>query len=161
MPQVDFYLLPDETSAARWSFACKLIEKVLRLNFQVHVIFDTPEQCQAFSLQLWNFKPESFLPHLCLAPDQLRPLLCPITLGVHEQLPDWPQLTKPVEKQFLLLNLSNQPVNASLSELLAYADRIGEIVVQETVCLTATRNRYKAYQQEGIPIETRKIETAQ
>jgi len=161
MSQVDFYLLPDQTSAARWSFACKLLEKVVRLNFQAHVILNSKESFQEFSHLLWSFKPESFLPHMQLGPQQTRPLPCPITVSSQDDLPTWTQLAKPDDKQFLLLNLSDHPLSAQLEPLLPHCDRIAEIVIQEENCLKITRGRYKNYQQRGIAIETRKIESAQ
>lgn len=159
MQQVDFYILPETTSEARWLFACKLIEKVYRLGFQIHVNLDTLVECTQLSELLWAFKPESFLPHIILSKDSQRPEQCPITLSTSTEEPAFKALNCEAA-QLVFINLSSQRGASELSSLIHTATRIAEIVVQEPECLASTRERYKLYQQQGITIETRKIDAA-
>lgn len=62
MTQVDFYVLPETTSDARWLFACRLIDKVQRLGMRTLVAMETEEEARRFDELLWTFKPESFIP---------------------------------------------------------------------------------------------------
>lgn len=160
MPQIDFYVLPDTTEAARRLFSCKLTEKVLRLGYQVHLILEDSDACAQMSHALWSFKPESFLPHIILEGDLTRPALCHITLSSQMNCPQLDALQLG-EKPLLLINLSNLPLTPPLHNLLDTAARSAEAVIQNDECLSATRLRYKHYQQQGWPIETRKIESAQ
>lgn len=160
MQQVDFYILPDTTSEARWLFACKLIEKVYRLGFQIHVNLDNLVECTQLSELLWAFKPESFLPHIILSKDSQRPEQCPITLSTSTEEPAFKALNCEATTQLVFINLSSQRGASELSSLIPTATRIAEIVVQEPECLASTRERYKLYQQQGITIETRKIDAA-
>ncbi|ACE85801.1 DNA polymerase III subunit chi [Cellvibrio japonicus] len=139
MTQVDFYVLPETTSEARWLFACRLIEKVQRMGMDILVAVDNPEQAREFDELLWTFKPESFIPHQLLDIQQPAPV----------------QITYNQESgnhQGLLLNLS--------SGIPPYFDRfarLSEIVIQEEKALKTSRERFSFYKGRGYPIETRKL----
>ena len=66
MTQVDFYILPETTSDARWLFACRLVDKVQRMGMRVLVAMESEADARAFDELLWTFKPESFMPHQLL-----------------------------------------------------------------------------------------------
>ncbi len=138
MPQVDFYVLPETTSEARWLFACRLIEKVQRMGMDILVAVDTREEAQAFDELLWTFKPESFIPH-----QLLRDKSGQVDISFNNQAGT---------HQGLLINLS-----ARVPEYFGKFQRLSEIVVQEPQSLQLSRERYGFYKSHGHSIETRKL----
>jgi DNA polymerase-3 subunit chi len=139
MTQVDFYVLPDTTSEARWLFACRLIEKVHKMGMDILVALDTAEQAQAFDQLLWTFKPESFIPHLLMG-DAAK---APVQISYTEDAGD---------HHGLLLNLSS-----NIPPYFSRFDRLSEIVIQEDLALKTSRERFSFYKGRGYPIETRKL----
>ncbi len=139
MTKVDFYILPEATSEARWLFACRLIDKVQRMGMRVLVAMDTEADARAFDELLWTFKPESFIPHQLINGGKPAPVEITFTAdaGGH---------------QGLLLNLS-KTTPAYFSRF----ERLSEVVVQEQQSLASSRERYSFYKSRGYPIETRKI----
>lgn len=139
MTQIDFYILPETTSDARWLFACRLIDKVQRMGMRVLVAMDTEAEARAFDELLWTFKPESFIPHQLI--NGGKP--APVEITFNQEAGD---------HQGLLLNLSkNTPAYFSRFE------RMSEVVIQEQQSLAASRERFSFYKSRGYPIETRKL----
>jgi DNA polymerase-3 subunit chi len=139
MTQVDFYVLPDTTSEARWLFACRLIEKVHKMGMDILIALDTEEQAQAFDQLLWTFKPESFIPHQLIG----GATPAPVQISYTEDAGD---------HHGLLLNLSN-----NIPPYFSRFDRLSEIVIQEEIALKTSRERFGFYKGRGYPIETRKL----
>ncbi len=139
MTQVDFYILPETTSEARWLFACRLIDKVQRMGMNVLVAMDSEAEARAFDDLLWTFKPESFIPHQLIG--GAKP--APVEITFSQEAGD---------HQGLLLNLS-QTTPAYFSRF----ERLSEIVIQEAHSLYASRERFSFYKSRGYPIETRKL----
>ena len=139
MTQVDFYILPETTSDARWLFACRLVDKVQRMGMRVLVAMESEADARAFDELLWTFKPESFIPHQLL------------NGGKHASV----EITFTQEAgdhQGLLLNLSK-----SIPPYFSRFERLSEIVIQEQQSLLASRERFSFYKSRGYPIETRKL----
>lgn len=139
MTQVDFYILPEATSEARWLFACRLADKAQRMGMRVLVAMDTEAEAHQFDELLWTFKPESFIPHQLINGGKPAPI--EITYN-----------TDAGDHQGLLLNLSK-----ALPAYFSRFERLAEVVVQEPEILTATRERFSFYKSRGYPIETRKL----
>jgi DNA polymerase-3 subunit chi len=137
--QVDFYILPETTSEARWLFACRLIDKVQRMGMHVLVAMDNEADARAFDELLWTFKPESFIPHQLINGGKPSP----VEITFSEDAGD---------HQGLLLNLSKvTPPYFSRFE------RLSEVVIQEQQSLQSSRERFSFYKSRGYPIETRKL----
>ncbi|PUA29781.1 MAG: DNA polymerase III subunit chi [Cellvibrio sp. 79] len=139
MTKVDFYVLPEATSEARWLFACKLAEKVQRMGMRVLIAVDSEADARQLDELLWTFKPESFVPHQLINGD--KPSSVEITFG--DQAGD---------HQGLLLNLSN-----TIPAWFSRFERVSEVVIQEQQMLATSRERYSFYKSRGYPIETRKL----
>lgn len=139
MTHVDFYILPQTTSEARWLFACRLIDKVQRLGVRVLVAMDDEADARALDELLWTFKPESFIPHQLI--NGGKP--APVEITFNQDTGD---------HQGLLLNLS-KTIPAYFSRF----DRLSEVVIQEQQSLQASRERFSFYKSRGYPIETRKL----
>ena len=60
---VDFYLLQDNTLAAKKLIACRLLEKAYLRGNQVFVYCNDKEDAESLDELLWTFKEDSFIPH--------------------------------------------------------------------------------------------------
>ena len=139
MTQVDFYILPEATSEARWLFACRLIDKVQRMGMRVLVAMDSEAEARAFDELLWTFKPESFIPHQLLNSEKPAPVEITFTPEAGDH-------------QGLLLNLSK-----TTPTYFSRFERLSEVVIQEQQSLQSSRERFSFYKSRGYPIETRKL----
>lgn len=139
MTSIDFYVLPETTSDARWLFACRLAEKVQRLGMRVLILVDSENEAKRFDELLWTFKPESFVPHQLINGSKSSP----VEITFNDQAGD---------HQGLLLNLSK-----IVPTWFSRFERVSEIVTQEPQMLALSRERYSFYKSRGYPIETRKI----
>lgn len=139
MTQVDFYILPETTSEARWLFACRLIDKVQRMGMSVLVAMDSEADACAFDELLWTFKPESFIPHQLL--NGGKP--APVEITFNQEAGN---------HQGLLLNLSK-----TTPPYFSRFERLSEVVIQEQQSLQSSRERFSFYKSRGYPIETRKL----
>ena len=139
MTKVDFYVLPETTSEARWLFACKLAEKVQRMGMHVLIAVDSEADAHLLDELLWTFKPESFVPHQLIDGNKA----ASVEITFSEQAGD---------HQGLLLNLSN-----TIPAWFSRFERVSEVVIQEQQMLATSRERYSFYKSRGYPIETRKL----
>ena len=159
MTQIDFYVLPETTSQARWLFACRLCEKALRANMTTLLVVDTQAEAEALDTLLWTFKPESFVPHQLLpanaptaspaAPSQNTSAQAYI-VNAQQALP--PMQTECFAAQGLLINLS-----AQLPAYYPQFARLAELVIQVPEALAKSRERFTVYKSQGYAINTHKI----
>lgn len=62
MPQVDFYILPEDNSLSPLLYTVRLVEKAFRLGHRLYVHTTDAEQTRALNEQLWQ-RDSSFLAH--------------------------------------------------------------------------------------------------
>lgn len=139
MPEASFYILPSESLADRYFFACKLIEKAYRCGQFCYVYTDSLQQSQQLDNQLWTFRESSFIPHQIY----------------EEEIPEYEQTiligTKaaPEQWQKLIFNLSSKyPDN------LDQAERVLEILDNNETLKQAGRLRFRQYTQNGFTMTT-------
>jgi DNA polymerase-3 subunit chi len=142
VPEINFYILPTESSQERYLFACKLIEKAYRSGVFAYVPTDTPEQSQALDDLLWTFRAGSFIPH------QIYTGETPAT----ENAVLIGSVNPPEQWVKTIINLSSQ-----CPQDFQQAERILEILDNNEDTKTFGRNRYRQYQQAGIGIVTHKM----
>jgi DNA polymerase-3 subunit chi len=142
--RVDFYVLKSAAAKQRWAFACRLIEKAYLLDLKVLVLNDTLADAQALDELLWTFNERSFVPHqLCVDGQPVDPAT-PVQLAVYSD--DSPGAD-------LLLNLASaQPAN-----LQRYA-RIAEVIDADEERRRAGRERFKAYRDLKLTMETHQLD---
>ncbi|MEQ1559289.1 MAG: DNA polymerase III subunit chi [Methyloglobulus sp.] len=142
MPDITFYVLPSESTAERYQFTCKLVEKAYRSGVYVYVLTDSLEQSKLLDDLLWTFRPGSFIPHQ-LYTDNVPAIENTVLIGASNPPPQWSQA---------IINLSSQcPPNFQ------QAERILEILDNSEETKTLGRNRYRHYQQAGFEIATEKM----
>ena len=143
MTHIDFYILSDDASTARWHFVCRLIDKVTRLGHRVLVTLDDPAEAEHLDELLWTFKPESFIPHTRLPSDTQEQV--EITTDLHAEIP--------------LHNHHNVLINLSrvVPTYFSRFERLSEVVIQQPEILKNTREHYSFYRERGYPIQHRNV----
>jgi DNA polymerase-3 subunit chi len=145
--RVDFYVLKSAAARQRWAFACRLTEKAYLKDLKILIVSDTLADAQALDELLWTFNDRSFIPHkVCLDENSVDPATA-VHLTVETVLPT-------VD---LLVNLA-QRLPAQFQR---YA-RIAEVIDADAERRRLGRERFKAYRDLKLPLETHQIdETAE
>lgn len=131
--RVDFYVLASAEAAARLRFACRLAEKVYRLDQRVHLHAGSAALAGELDELLWTFRQGSFVPHEVTRAD--RPPGSPVTIGHGDGHPP---------EADLLINLAG--------EVPAFAGdfpRIAEIVDASDAGKRLGRERFRQYREGG------------
>lgn len=136
MTKIDFYILPDNTLAQRYVFACRLVEKAYKLGNHVYIHTDSENEMNLIDEQLWSFRKTSFLPHACETED----LRAQIIVGYGE---------KSHAHNGLLINLSK-----NVPDIFSRFERVSEIVVQDLAVTTSTRENYRFYRDRGYHLSS-------
>ncbi len=142
MTNIDFYVLQSSELRDQLFFACRLIEKAVRQGNCVLIATDTEEKSLTFDKLLWDYRPESFVPHRVLGNDS--PDLAEPVVISHDQ--------DDMKHHDVLVNLS-----LSRPPYFGRFKRMTEIVVQNTQVLAATRDNFKYYRERGYPLKTHQI----
>jgi DNA polymerase-3 subunit chi len=145
MPTIDFYVLADSNVNARFTFACRLIEKAYKTGHRIYIHTENTAAAHAIDELLWTYRDDSFLPHNLYGegPAQSPPIQigCALTPEKHRDI---------------LLNLSDN-VPAFFKQF----NRILEITSNDTKTQDDARERFRFYRKEGAPITTHKLETVE
>jgi DNA polymerase-3 subunit chi len=160
--RVDFYVLKSSTAKQRWSFACRLTEKAYLRDLKVVLLGDTPAEVEAIDTLLWTFSERSFVPHdihrgrpgapatAAGAASAVATAAASSALAV--------QLTQDldfVESADLLVNVS-----ARLPARLDRFARIAEIIDADDQRRRLGRERFKAYRELRLTVETHQLDDA-
>ncbi len=140
MPQVDFYVLPENTAQER--FVCLITNKVWRKGNKVFINTASREAAETFDRLLWTYKDISFVPHEMADSDTSSD--CPIIIGWQDNAPD---------NSEVLINLAHN--------IPSYADkfaRIVEIVAGDNADRHQSRNKYSDYRNRGYDLNNHSIE---
>lgn len=127
--QADFYILAANTAHAREVFLVKLLEQIQPRGLSVLVLVDNPILAAEFDKQLWDHRPDTFLPHHILGTDPSA------FIGITHQKPNLPS-------HDVLVNFSND------SQIIEDYPRVVEIVIQAESVLATTRQRYQQYKEQ-------------
>ncbi|MGD8571327.1 MAG: DNA polymerase III subunit chi [Gammaproteobacteria bacterium] len=141
MTKIDFYLLSAAGRDALDSMACKLIDKVYRLQHQVYVHTESQEAAQRLDEVLWTFRPGSFVPHGIYQPGKEQPE--PVIIGYQDGTPP---------SNDVLLNLGGD-VPLFFSQF----ERVAEIVNADEQARAAARDRFRFYKDRGYPLDTHEL----
>lgn len=135
--RVSFYVLAAGDPAARLDYACRLVEKVYRLNQRVHVHAGSSEYARTIDERLWTFRQGSFVPHEMLragsAPE------APVTIGCGDAAPAGD----------VLINLAD-----TVPAFFSAFERVAEIIDGSEQCRLAGRARHRFYRQQELSPET-------
>ena len=144
MTDIDFYILQEDTLAARDHFACRLAEKAMNMGRQVVISVNDIDHAESMSQYLWSFKPESFVPHITTNIETSS------TLSTEKVLIDWQGKTQACHDVFI--NLKHE-----IPKEFSRFQKLSEIVVQEKSLLPITRSHFQFYRDRGYPLKSHKI----
>jgi DNA polymerase III subunit chi len=142
--RVDFYVLKSSTAKQRWTFACRLTEKAYLRDLKVVLLGDTLAEVEAIDALLWTFSERSFVPHDILSGG---PGAAPAV-----------QLTQDLDSVAsadLLVNVSTR-----LPARLDRFARVAEIIDADDERRRLGRERFKAYRELKLAVETHQLEDA-
>ena len=143
-PSVSFYALNQSDPDSAILFACRLAEKAHQLHHKVHVHTASSQLANRLDELLWQFKTESFLPHVNIDDDQKKSQSdCKITIGSGAN--------EPVNSD-VLINLASEVWDCHRQ----FSD-IRDIVSADDISREHGRQRYRYYQKQGYDIETIKL----
>lgn len=145
MTRVDFYVLLVASLSARQILACRLAEKAYRLRHKILIRTESPVQNKTMDDLLWTFRAGSFVPHITAKAYQTDSIV-PVVLSDDES----PDCFKEI-----LINLSND-----LPKAYTRFERVIELIDQSPDIRNAGRERYRRYKEQGLAVETHKINSA-
>ena len=146
MPQVTFYLLPDEASPTQICdglshavavLACQLTTERFRQNQTLFLLTQTQVQAEQLDEMLWQQDPHSFVPHGLS--DEATVTQAPVEIGSG----------MPKRSRQVLINLADG--------IPAFAGRFAQIidfVPADEIQKQQARERYKQYRALGFTLET-------
>ncbi len=140
--KVDFYILAQATTQEALLFACRLVDKAYQSGHQVFILLDNQTQAFAFDENLWEFDPQSFIPHHIQGEGPLPPP--PVQIGY--------TLDQPPKIKDVLINLSGQ-----VPQFYHQFKRICEIVANDENQKAIKREHYRFYQKIQAKIHTHQV----
>lgn len=143
MTQVDFYVLPAAAVEQRLVFACRLAQKAFQSGSRVYIAVNNATEAADLNQRLWDFRPESFLPHDCEGEAALH---SPVTVGYSPDCGDHHEL---------LINLQDK-----IPDYFSRFQRLAEVVCQNEQVLANTRDHYGFYRHRGYPINSHNLSGA-
>ena len=143
MPQIDFYIIAEDSGNSRLLLACRLIEKAYNLNHKIYIHASNSGHCEQMDDLLWTFKQNSFIPHAYVDGNEVD---TPVLLGWQSEA---------------VANLSQHDVLINLSEsvpgFFSRFSRIIELVDQNELVLKQSRVRFRQYREQGFEPASHKL----
>jgi len=139
MTKIDFYQI--ESDEAPLLFSCRLIAKIYRMGHQVHIHTESEAQAEEIDRLLWDFRPESFIPHALDNTDEETP----VRIGCSKT-------REPSTHQEVLVNLSG-----AVPDFFSRFERVAEVVPLNTNSRDAARQNFKFYKDRGYEIKYNKV----
>ena len=140
-PQIDFYVLQEQSLDGRFKLACRIVEKAYRLGHRVYVRTANSNDTGILDDLLWTFSQNSFVPHQLSTESDSRE--SPVVIGEHPPA---------AEGTDVVISVADDPV----SNFTAYR-RIVEIVGCEDDEKASGRNRFRYYREHGVEPNTHRI----
>ena len=140
-PQIDFYVLQEQSPGGRFKLACRIVEKAYRLGHRVYVRTGNSDDTNVLDDLLWTFSQNSFVPHQLSTENDSQG--SPVVIGEH------PSTEKGTD---VVISVADGPVSDFTSYL-----RIVEIVGYEDDEKASGRNRFRYYREHGMAPNTHRI----
>lgn len=138
MPQVDFYILPEDDSLSPLLYAVRLVEKAFRLGHHLYVHTTDAAQTDALSERLWQ-RESSFLAHSTAVGTSGSAIL------VSHQ-------AQPGDHTDVLVNLAG-----TIPPFFQQFQRIAEIVPGRPESRSQSRDNFRFYREKGYALKTHNI----
>ena len=142
--RVDFYVLQSSTAKQRFTFACRLIEKAYLRDLHVVLLSESAADAETLDELLWTFNERSFVPHDLKRAEPSAAVAAPVQLTPDLDI---------IDAADLLVNLSGR-----LPGRLERFKRIAEIIDADDARRRLGRERFKAYRELKLPVETHQFD---
>ena len=140
--RIDFYVLESAAPEERRRLACRLAEKAYLADLRVIIWGGTESEARTCDELLWTFDDRAFVPHrISRDPLELEDRGTPVHVTV---------ALDGVEDADLLVNLADR-----LPDGLPRFARVAEIIDADESRRRLGRERFKAYREQKLPLETR------
>jgi DNA polymerase-3 subunit chi len=139
--RVDFYVLPSTAPEQRCRLACRLAAQAYLANARVIIWSGSDAEARACDELLWTFDDRAFVPHRISRDEQLADRGTPVHVTV---------ALEGVDNADLLVNLADR-----LPDGLPRFTRVAEIIDADESRRRLGRERFKAYRDQKLPLETR------
>ena len=146
MKQVDFYLISNRVSDAKYKLASRLANKLQRMQQRCLIVTDDQAATAQLDRIMWSFSDSSFLAHDAIGDNVIESR---VQIGEHNSVT--PLVLE--QKHEVLINLSSD-----IPMFNHHFSRIAEIVEADDAAKAAARTRYKSYQGEGFELKMHNIE---
>lgn len=144
MTQIDFYILPNDSTDARLQLACRIADKALQQNQHVFINADSPAESARLDELLWTFSQRSFIPHRVIDADAAEPFAEPVLIGCG--------VTPAGEDWHVLINLSGV-----VPEFFSRYRRVAEVVDANDRRRAEGRERFRFYRDRGYELNTHQM----
>jgi len=138
MPRVDFYLLQPSCNQHRELFVCRLVDKIWQQGHKIYIHTQTQTQAMQLDKLLWTFQDRSFVPHDVYP--NAKDSIAPTQIG-YQNDNFWSQAD-------VLINL-----NDTVPTFFTEAERVLEILNEDSQIKAQGRERYRAYREAGFTPE--------
>ena len=146
MPQVDFYIIAEDSGNSRLLLACRLTEKAYNLKHHIYIHTSSASHCEQMDDLLWTFKQNSFVPHAVAADIAIAAATAPVLLG-------WqPENIDQLSQHDVLINLAE-----SIPGFFTRFNRVIELVDQNEHVLKQSRLRFRQYREQGYEPASHKL----
>ena len=144
--QVDFYLITNQISDAKYKFASRLANKLQRLKQKTLLVATDLESLERLDQIMWSYSDISFVAHESISQASSHTI---IQMALPTQIDD-----------ALLQNNYKVVINLteSVLESCADVDRIAEVVEHTETAKSSARQRFRAYRAQDFIINTHNIE---
>lgn len=146
--RVDFYVVNGTVARDRWILACRLAEKAYLRDMTVVMLGETGADAEALDELLWTFSERAFVPHDLRRGARREPPPAAAPVQVTADL-------ECVDGADLLVNLSGH-----LPIQLERFKRVAEIIDGDEDRRRLGRERFKAYRDLKLPVETHRLDEA-
>jgi DNA polymerase-3 subunit chi len=147
--QVDFYLIENSVADARLKLACRLSNKLQRMQQKTLIVTEDIHTGQQLDQFMWTFSDTSFVAHDLLDTDNLVGCAHSSVHIAEVQLINPKLLAGAYE---VLINLSSKVLACS-----QHFSRIAEIVEADESAKADARLRFKEYKEQGFGLTTHPI----
>ena len=106
-PQIDFYVLQEQSPGGRCKLACRIVEKAYQLGHRVYVRTGNADDTNVLDDLLWTFSQNSFVPHQLSIEGYSRE--SPVVIGEHPPSTENPDV---------VISVADDPVSDFLAYLL-------------------------------------------
>ncbi len=135
MTRVGFYVVGNVDPTFRLTVAARLADKAFRQGHRVYLHANDEVQATLLDEVLWNFRPQSFLPHGLLG----SPEASQVAIGWGDD---------PGHHDDLMINLQLE-----IPGFFGRFHRVAEVVTQDPDSLAALRQSWRFYQERGYQLE--------